>query len=103
MVARGTFWGETRHTGTGEEIAMNKHATSIVVVLSLALAGCSSEVQELKEVTAPTLCNVTDSDGRFYEATNIEPLNALEDALYRCTLAARDPTTCQEFACAPMQ
>jgi len=71
---------------------MNKPGTSIVVAF-LALAGCSSEVQELQEVTAPTLC-VKDSDGRFYEATNIEPLNTLEDALSRCTLAARDPTTC---------
>jgi hypothetical protein len=82
---------------------MNEHATSIVVVLSLALAGCSSEVQELQEVTAPTLCNVRDSDGRFYEATNIEPLNALEAASYQCALAARDPTTCQEVTCVPMQ
>jgi hypothetical protein len=97
------FLGETRQTCTGEEMGMNKSGTSIVAVLSLALAGCSSEVRELKEVTAPMLCKVTDSDGRFYEASNIEPLNALEDALSRCTLAARDPTTCQEFACAPMQ
>ena len=80
---------------------MNKPGTSIVVAF-LALAGCSSEVQELQEVTAPTLC-VKDSDGRFYEATSIEPLNALEDALSRCTLAARDPTTCQEVACLPVQ
>jgi hypothetical protein len=58
-------------------------------------------VRELQEVTAPTLCNVTDSDGRFYEATKIEPLDALEDALSRCSLGARDPTTCQEVACAP--
>ena len=80
---------------------MNKHAASIVAALSLVLAGCSSEVRELQEVTAPTLCNVKDSDGRFYGATNIEPLNALQDALYRCSLTARDPTTCQEVACAP--
>ena len=53
--------------------------------------------------TAPTLCNVKDGDGRFYEATNIEALNALEDALSRCTLTARDPTTCQEVACVPVQ
>ena len=82
---------------------MNKPGTSIVVVLTLALAGCSSEVRELQEVTAPTLCNVKDSDGRFYEATNIEPLNALNAALYQCTLAARDPTTCQKVACAPVR
>ena len=82
---------------------MNKSGTSIVVVLSLALAGCSSEVRELQEVTAPTLCNVKDSDGRFYEATNIEPLTALNAALYQCSLAARDPTTCQEVACAPVR
>jgi hypothetical protein len=80
---------------------MNKPGTSIVVAF-LALAGCSSEVQEVQEVTVPTLC-VKDSDGRFYEASNIEPLNALEDALSRCTLAARDPTTCQEVACASVQ
>lgn len=80
---------------------MNKPATSIVVAF-LALAGCSSEVQEVQEVTVPTLC-VKDSDGRLYEASNIEPLNALEDALSRCTLAARDPTTCQEVACASVQ
>jgi hypothetical protein len=81
---------------------MNKRTTSIVVALSLALAGCSSEVQELQEVTAPTLC-VKDSDGRFYEATNIEPLNALEAAVSQCALAARDPTSCQEVACLPVQ
>jgi hypothetical protein len=81
---------------------MNKHAT-IVAALSLALAGCSSEVRELQEVTAPTLCTVKDSDGRIYEATNIEPLNALEAASYQCALAARDPTTCQEVACAPVR
>ena len=80
---------------------MSKPGTSIVVVLTMALAGCSSEVRELQEVTAPTLCNVKDSDGRFYEATNIEPLTALNAALYQCSLAARDPTTCQEVACAP--
>ena len=80
---------------------MNEHA-SIVVALSLALAGCSSEVRELQEVTAPTLC-VKDSDGRFYEATNIEPLNALEAAVSQCALPARDPTSCQEVACLPVQ
>ena len=67
------------------------------------VAGCSREVQELEEVTAPTLCNVKDSDGRFYEATNIESLNALEGALSRCTLTACDPTTCQEVACVPVR
>ena len=46
---------------------MNKPGTSIVVAF-LALAGCSSEVQEVQEVTVPTLC-VKDSDGRFYDAT----------------------------------
>ena len=43
---------------------MKRHA-SIVIAASLALAGCSREVQELKEVTAPTLCNVEDGDGRL--------------------------------------
>ena len=89
-------------TGAGEEMVMKRHA-SIVIAASLALAGCSREVQELKEVTAPTLCNVKDGDGRFYEATNIEALSALEDALSRCTLTARNPTTCQEVACVPVQ
>jgi hypothetical protein len=83
-------------------MAMRRHA-STVIAASLALAGCSREIQELKQVTAPTLCNAKDSDGRFYEATNIEPLNALEDALSRCTLTSRDPTSCQKVACAPVQ
>jgi hypothetical protein len=103
MIARVTLLGESRQTCTGEEMGMNRSGTSVMVVLSLALAGCSSGVRELKEVTAPTLCKVTDSDGRFYEATDLAPLNALENAVSQCTLAARDPTTCQEVACAPMQ
>jgi hypothetical protein len=81
---------------------MKKPGTPVVVAFGLALAGCSGAVQELKEVTAPTLCSAKDSDGRLYEATNIESLSALEDALSRCTLTARDPTTCQDVACAPV-
>src|SRR5512132_3934519 len=49
----GTLLGETRQTCTDEEVAMNKPGTSIVVAF-VALAGCSSEVQEVHEVTAPT-------------------------------------------------
>jgi hypothetical protein len=82
-------------------MAVNKHEAFVVVLLGVALAGCSSEVRELREAAAPTLCTVSDSDRRTYEATEIEPLNALNTALYQCTLAARDPTTCEKVACAP--
>ena len=103
MVARGAFSGETRHTGTGEEMGMNKSGTSIVVVLTLGARRVLERSAGAEGSHGADALQVTDSDGRVYEATNIEPLNALEDALYRCTIAARDPTTCQEVACAPMQ
>lgn len=80
---------------------MKKPVRWIVVGSSLALAGCSNEVGELGKVIAPIICKVADSDGRIYEATNIEPVNALDAALYQCTLAARDPTSCREVACVP--
>lgn len=80
---------------------MKKPVRWIVVASSLALAGCSSDVSELREVIAPIICKAGDSDGRIYEATNIEPVNGLNAALYQCALAARDPTTCREVACVP--
>ena len=82
---------------------MHKHVAFIAVLSGVVLAGCSSEVRELREVTGATLCTANDSDGRIYQATDIEPLNALNAALYQCTLAARDPTTCRKVACAPVQ
>lgn len=94
---------ETRQTCAAEEMGMKKPWRWMAVASSLALAGCSNEVGELREAIAPITCKVEDSDARIYQATNIEPVNALNAALYQCTLAARDPTACREVACTPLQ
>ena len=82
---------ETRQTCAAEEMGMKKPWRWMVVVSSLALAGCST----VREITAPTLCSFSDADGHLYEAVDIEPLAALETASSKCALAARDAMTCR--------
>ena len=60
------------------------------LVLILALGGCAGR----GDTALRQACRAEDGRGNAYEASSLEMLDAVEDALQQCETAAVDPATC---------
>ena len=74
---------------------MSKRGALGLLALGLMVAGCET----IERDEAGTTCRVRDSDGRLYIGQEYNQADSLYEAVSRCTLDARDPTSCQELGC----
>jgi hypothetical protein len=73
-------------------------SASAILAVALFLGGCAGDDLALMQN-----CRVADGRGNVYEATNMEMMDALEDATQQCETAAVDPATCVARGCQAAQ
>jgi hypothetical protein len=73
------------------------HSITICLALCILLLGCSGN----SPFALRQRCEVGDSSGNVYRATDLTPLGAQEAAFDACRMRAPDPNSCQELACGP--
>lgn len=67
----------------------------LAVAIGLTLNCCGAD----SDTAFQHVCAAEDGRGKTYEASNFEMLDAIEDAMQRCEMAALDPTTCVARGC----
>ena len=60
----------------------------------LALSSCANSDDAVRYV-----CRAEDGRGNVYEGSDLEMLNAAEDAIQKCETTASNPTTCVARGC----
>ena len=70
-------------------------ALSFYVAAGVALSSCGGDL----DAALQHVCAAEDGQGKIYEASHFEMLDAVEDAMQRCETDAVDPATCVARGC----
>jgi hypothetical protein len=65
------------------------------LALVVAVGGCAAN----SDTAFQHVCRATDGRGNVYEGSDLEMLDAAEDAIQKCEKSALDPTTCVARGC----
>ncbi|HYN39853.1 MAG TPA: hypothetical protein VES39_11440 [Rhodospirillales bacterium] len=72
-------------------------AATAVLMLAPLLGGCAGDGDD--GFALMQVCRAMDGRGNVYEASDMEMLDALEQAMHQCETAALDPNACVARGC----